>query len=279
MTEQPLLRIGVIADPQYADLDPNPALNRYFRESVAKISAAIETFEGEDLAFVITLGDLIDRGFENFAPALAAYAPSRHECLFLPGNHDYLIAPEKIADLPTVLGMPAPYYSFHKAGIRFLIINGCEDSLFATADNLERQEQARRRLLALKAEGAANAMDWNAGLTDTQFAWIEAELAAAKAAGEPVIVMGHYPIYPEHDHNLWDWQRLAKLFEQNPQVIAYLCGHNHQGNLGRFGNTWCINFRGMVDTPAENAFAILNLHAAHIEIQGFGRQESLTLRR
>ncbi len=148
----------MIAGSQYADLDPNPALNRYFRESVAKISAAIEAFEGEDLAFVITLGDLIDRGFENSRPpcrlcAIASRVPVST------GNHDYLIAPEKIADLPTVLGMPAPYYSFHKAGIRFLIINGCETACLPPPDNLERQKQARRRLLALKAQGAANAMD------------------------------------------------------------------------------------------------------------------------
>src|SRR3546814_16385991 len=71
--------------------------------------------------------------------------------------------------------------------------------------------------------------------------------------------MGHYPLYPENEHNLWDGQRMVDLFERSGNVLAYLCGHNHAGNLGRHGGTWFVNFKGMVDTPAENAFAIAEI--------------------
>jgi 3',5'-cyclic AMP phosphodiesterase CpdA len=278
MTDQPIIRFGVIADPQYADLEPNLSLDRYFRESLGKLEQALAHFEGEDLSFVVTLGDLIDRGWESFDPALGIYAKSRHECLFLPGNHDFLVGPERIADVPAKLGMPSLYHSFHRAGLRFLVIDGCEESLFATAADPARQEHARRRLLGLKAKGAINAMDWNAGISETQVAWIRAELEAAAAKDEKVVVLGHYPLFPPHDHNLWDGDRLAELMAASPQVIAYLSGHNHAGNLGQLGQAWFVNFHGMVDTQGQNAFAIVALYTDRLEITGYGRQPSHRLR-
>jgi Calcineurin-like phosphoesterase len=277
MIQEPLLRFGVIADPQYADLDPNPVLNRHFRGSLAKLSEAVATFEGEDLSFVMTLGDLIDRGWDNFDPALSIYRRSRHECLFLPGNHDFLVEPERIAAVHATLGMPAPYYSFTRAGIRFVVIDGCEESLFATAADPMRQAQARARLDGLKATGAENAMDWNAGVSNAQFAWIAGQLERARTLGQKVIVMGHYPLYPATDHCLWDADALAGLLTSSPQVVAYLCGHDHRGGLGRAGSCWFVNFKGMVDTPADNAFALVDLHADRLEIRGFGREESRLL--
>lgn len=277
MTQEPLLRFGVIADPQYADLDPNPALNRYFRQSLAKLSEAVATLEGEDLSFVMTLGDLIDRGFDNIEPALAVYRRSRHECLFLAGNHDFLVEPEKIATVHATLGMPAPYYSFTRAGIRFLVIDGCEESLFSTVADPERHAKARARLDALKARDAQNAKDWNAGISEQQFAWIAGQLETARARGQKVIVMGHYPIYPDNDHNLWDAEPLAELLSASPQVIAYLCGHDHRGGIGRKGSCWFVTFKGMVDTPDENAFSFVDLFVDRLEIHGFGREESRVL--
>lgn len=277
MTQEPLLRFGVIADPQYADLDPNPVLNRHFRQSLAKLSEAVATFEGEDLSFVMTLGDLIDRGWDNLEPALSIYRRSRHECLFLPGNHDFLVEPERIAAVHATLGMPAPYYSFTRAGIRFVVIDGCEESLFATVADPKRHARARTRLDALKAKGAQNAMDWNAGISERQFAWIAGQLEAARTLGQKVIVMGHYPLYPATDHCLWDAEALRDLLASAPHVLAYLCGHDHRGGLGRAGTCWFVNFKGMVDTVSENAFARVDLYPDRLDIRGFGREESRAL--
>ncbi len=277
MTQEPRLRFGVIADPQYADLDANPVLNRHFRGSLGKLSEAIATFEGEDLSFVMTLGDLIDRGADNLEPALAIYRRSRHECLFLPGNHDFLVEPDQIALVHQRLGMPAPYYSFTRAGIRFVVIDGCEESLFATVADPESQARAHARLEALKESGAVNAMDWNAGISQRQFAWIAGQLEAARAAGQKVIVMGHYPLHPATDHCLWDADVLTDLLASSPQVLAYLCGHDHRGGLGRAGSCWFVNFKGMVDTASENAFALVDLYADGLEIRGFGREVSRAL--
>ncbi|MGK6315325.1 metallophosphoesterase [Neorhizobium sp. DT-125] len=275
--EKPLLRFGVIADPQYAALPPNVAMNRYFENSLAKLREAVGVFNGEDLSFVVTLGDLIDRGWENYEAVLSIYKDLRHESFLLPGNHDFLLAPERLSEVHARLGMPAAWHDFSRGGFRFVVIDGNEISLFSSQKGDPRHSLARERLRALKAENAVNAQEWNGGIGDEQFAWLEATLARADAAGEKVIVMGHYPLFPENEHSLWGYERLTGLFASSGNVIAYLNGHNHAGNLGHDGSTWYVNFKGMVDTERENTFAVVEIFADCIEITGYGREESRRL--
>lgn len=129
----------------------------------------------------------------------------------------------------------------------------------------------------MQASGAENAQSWNGSLSDEQFAWLEDRLSAAKDAGERVILLCHYPIYPANEHNLWDSERIVELIGKNPHVAAWFNGHNHAGNYGAIGKQHFVNFRGMVDTPDTSAFAIVSVHADRIEIEGFGREESRTL--
>lgn len=275
--EKPLLRFGVIADPQYADLPPWLEMNRHYANSLDKLGRAIGVLNGEDLSFVVTLGDLIDRGWESFEPVLSVYKELRHESFLMPGNHDFLVASEHLADVHTRLGMPAAWHDFSRGGFRFVVIDGNEISLFSTPEGHPRHTLARQRLEALLAEGAINAKEWNGGISDEQFAWLEAVLERARAAGEKVIVLGHYPLCPENEHNLWSGERLTGLFARSGNVIAYLNGHNHVGNVGRAGNTWYVNFKGMVDTETESTFAVVEIFADRIEITGHGREQSRTL--
>lgn len=275
--ETPLIRFGVLADPQYAPLPANIVGNRYYEASFGKLSAALAVLEAEDLEFVITLGDLIDRGWENFDTVLPLFDASRHECLFLPGNHDFLVAPEHLTAVHAKLRMPAPYHHFLRAGIRFIVIDCCEESLFATGSDPQRHGQAAARLAELEAAGAVNAKNWNAGISRSQFEWLRDMLDRAAWDGEKVVVMGHYPLYPDSDHNLWDSAEVATLIASYSNVIAYLNGHQHTGNLAQLGRTWFINFKGMVDTPDENAFGIVEIFSDRIEITGHGREVSRTL--
>lgn len=68
-------------------------MGRYYAESPKKLAEAINVFNSEDLAFVVTLGDIIDRGFENFDAILSVYDALRHPSVLLPGNHDFAVAP------------------------------------------------------------------------------------------------------------------------------------------------------------------------------------------
>lgn len=71
-----------------------------------------------------------------------------------------------------------------------------------------------------------------------------------------------------------DAPRILELLGSHPSVVAWFNGHNHEGNYGLLGNTHFVNFKGMVDTPDQNTFAIADVFADRIVIRGFGREEN-----
>lgn len=273
----PLFSFGIVADPQYADIAPHTAMDRFYANSPRKLDAAIDVFNTHDLAFVVTLGDIIDRGFENFDAILKCYERLSHRSVILPGNHDFAVPPAHLDEIHARLGMPAAWYDFLIGEVRFIVLDGNDVSLFAPPVNDPRRALAIQRLATLLEHGAANAQDWNGSFSAGQLAWLDERLAAADAAGERAILFCHYPLYPENSHNMWDAPEILEVLASHDSAKAWFCGHNHVGNYGLLGGTHFVNFKGMVDTQHENTFAIADVHADRIEIRGFGREDSRTL--
>lgn len=271
------LRFGIVADPQYADADPHLGMQRYYRNSLAKLRQAVDDFNAEDLAFVITLGDLIDRHRESYDAILSVYATLRHPHVVLLGNHDFDVGADSLKAVPGIVGLARAHYDFAAAGIRFVALDGNDVSLFAPPPGDPRWQIAADRLDRLKAKGAPNANPWNGSLGDEQFAWLGRTFDDARANGERVVVLNHYPIFPENPLNMWDSARITDLLAGHPHVIAYFCGHNHAGNYAEAGGIHFVNFHGMVDTPSDNAYAIVEIAGDRLEIRGFGRESSRSL--
>ncbi len=276
-TSAPLLSFGIVADPQYADSPARPEMDRYYAESPRKLTQAIDVFNAQDLAFVVTLGDIIDRGFENFDAILSCYDKLRHRSLLLAGNHDFAVAPEHLGMIHRRLDMPSPWYDIAIGGFRFVVLDGSDVSLFAPPLNDPRRELATQRLAVLKEAGAVNAHDWNGSFSGEQANWLRQTLAAADAADETVIIFCHYPLYPENSHNMLDAPETLELLMAHKCAKAWFCGHNHKGNYAQLGHTHFVNFKGMVDTLSENTFAIADIYENRIDIRGFGREESRKL--
>jgi hypothetical protein len=274
----PLFRFGIVADPQYAPVVPNLKLNRYYSNSLWKLSEAIEAFNKEDLQFVATLGDIIDRHWDSYNHILPLYDKLKHEHFFLLGNHDFDVAAEYLTSVTRTVGMEKAYYDFTGGGYRFIVLDGNDVSLFAPPPDDPRREIASGRLDELKAKGAPNAQAWNGSLGDEQFAWLGETMKKAQAAGEKAIVMGHYPVYPQNEHNMWDSERVVELLKGFDNFVAYFNGHNHAGNYGEIGGKHFLNFKGMVDTPDQSAYSVVEVYADRLEIRGFGREESRTLK-
>ena len=274
----PIFRFGIIADPQYAPVVPNLKLNRYYSNSLWKLSDAIEALNKEDLRFVATLGDIIDRHWESYAHILPLYDKLKHDRFFLLGNHDFEVAAEYLTSVVRTAGMPKAYYDFAGGGYRFVVLDGNDVSLFAPPKGDPRREIAAQRLAALEAKKAVNAQSWNGSLSDEQFAWLQDRMKAAKSAGERVIVLGHYPIYPENEHNMWDSEKIVELLTGFDNFTAYFNGHNHAGNFGEIGGKYFVNFKGMVDTPATTAYSVVEVYDDRIDIRGFGREENRSLK-
>lgn len=278
MTENSaILRFGIMADPQYAAIEPNLALNRYYRHSREKIEEAVRVFNATELDFVMTLGDVIDRDWKSFDDILPAYEKLRHKTLFLLGNHDFAVAPQHLDAVPARMGVPERYHHFAIGAWRFVVLDGNDVSVFSAPAGDPRTALAAERLRALQAEGAINAQPWNGSLGDAQFSWLRATLEKAEADGEAVLVLCHYPVFPPNRHNMWDSERILDLLTGFSCFRGYFCGHNHDGNFGEFDGRPFVTFKGMADTADENTFAIVTIFADRIEIEGFGREESRVL--
>ncbi len=61
------------------------------------------------------------------------------------------------------------------------------------------------------------------------------------------------------------------------QVKACFCGHDHAGGYILRNGIHYLTFRGMIETPDQNAFAIVTLAKDRIEVQGFGRGPSRSI--
>lgn len=70
------------------------------------------------------------------------------------------------------LGMPAPWHDFSINGVRLIITDGNEVSLFAPPLDDPRRKEAAERLAGLTKAGAANAQMWNAGMSTAQVGWL-----------------------------------------------------------------------------------------------------------
>jgi len=272
----PLFRFGVLADPQYAPVPPSRT--RYYSHSLSKLSEAVEFFNGQELQFVVTLGDIIDRHWESYGHILPIYDRLRHPYFFLLGNHDFEVAPDDLALVPRLKASEHAYYDFTGGGYRFIILDGNEISLFANAKDSRRYRMAVEKLEKLKAANAPNAQSWNGGMSEEQFAWLKQVLDQAEKAGEKIIIFSHYPVFPVNEHNMWDDERVIHLLCGYENFVAYMNGHNHVGNYGSVAGKHFLNFKGMVETPAETAYAVVEVHPDRLEVKGYGREENRTLR-
>ncbi|MCP4453836.1 MAG: phosphatase, partial [Planctomycetes bacterium] len=213
---------GVITDVQYADAAPGGA--RIYRASPTKLKKAVAHFNSIDLAFVIHLGDLIDRDFASFDTVMPLLGACRHPVFQVLGNHDYAVEDVKKSDVPSRMGMNHRYYDFGQGPWRFVVLDGNDVSLQAYVKGSARYRASADRLEQLKAEKAPNAQAWNGGVGHEQMRWFKATLAHAKKAGQQVVVFCHWPVFPVAGHNLWNDTEVVTVLESHDHVKAYLCG-------------------------------------------------------
>ena len=265
-----LLRIGAIADCQYTDQDDNGA--RMYRRSPAKLRAAVDHFNTLDLDHVVHLGDFIDRGWASFDAQQPTVDALRHPWRFVLGNHDFAVDDDKKALVAKRLGMPGRYYSFETGDWVFLALDGNDLSEFGWPAGSPELALSQR----LHKELYAGAPDWDGGIGPTQLRWIDQVLASAERRGKKAVIYCHFPIFPQNPHNLWNAAEVMALIEGRSAVKAWINGHNHDGNYGEHAGIHCINLKGMLDTE-QTSYAVVELSRDRLELQGFGRQQNLSL--
>jgi manganese-dependent ADP-ribose/CDP-alcohol diphosphatase len=95
---KPIFTFGIIADVQYADIDP--VGTRYYRSSLPKLRESLSSFKNDSADFIINLGDLIDRDFVSFKKVLDIIDSSGIRTYHVSGNHDYAVDSELKKQIP-----------------------------------------------------------------------------------------------------------------------------------------------------------------------------------
>jgi len=277
--DQPAVVFGAIADVQYCDCAPWK--RRHYRESAAKLRAAMHDFAESGADFVVQLGDLIERGIESFAPVVFPYAANDRMPLFhVLGNHDWAVKPEAKDEVLLTLGLQRHgYYSFLRRGWRFVVLDGTEVSIYATEKDTPERAAAEALLELLRSDGAPNAQTRNGAVSAQQLQWLHEELQTAEVQGERAIVFGHFPVYPpEGGHNLWNDFDVRGVLERFGGVVAaYVSGHDHRGAYAMHGGIHYLTLHGVIDGGSSSCSALFLVHDDRIEVLGAGRQPSYEL--
>jgi len=279
---EPLFRFGLIADVQYAD-KPDAGERRY-RLALEHLDACVEDLTGRDLAFVAQLGDVIDgRGEPDGSRTDLEQVLTRMESIGVPlvhvvGNHCLEVPRAKL--LPR-LGLESGRQSFARDGWRFIVLDTLELSVCGVPADALLALEAETWLLEHADSGQLNVQRWNGGVGADQLAWLQAELAAAEAAGERVVVLGHLPILLEASGPyflLWDHAAVLELLEATPAVVAYLAGHDHGGGYAEQAGIHHLTLPGMLEAPeGTNAHAVVEVWPDRLEVRGVGEVIDRTL--
>ncbi|WP_442679384.1 metallophosphoesterase [Sphingomonas sp. ASY06-1R] len=271
VAERPQFTIGAVADCQFAEEPDAPP--RLYHTAPGKLRDAVANFNRHKLAFAVHLGDFIDKDMASYDVLLPIAATARAPWRFVLGNHDFAVADAQKAMVPAKLGMPARYHSFVQHGWMFIVTDGNGLSSYAWpagSAELAHSMALHRTLYPAKPL-------WDGGIDEAQLRWLDAQLAEADRRGLKAILFSHFPLWPENPHNLWNAGDVIAMLERHPSAKIWLDGHNHEGNYGLRDGIHYVNLKAMLDTE-QTAYAYLHFYQDRVELEGVGRQASLTLK-
>ncbi len=272
---KPLLKIGLIADPQYAD-KPNNG-NRYYRESLWKLEEAIEVFNSSDVDIIQTLGDVIDTNWNSFDSILPIYQNIRGEIenFHILGNRDFNIAPMHYVNLLDRLSMPEYYYSYVRDNWRFIALDATDYSYFS--NSLHNHDINQVDAYFENISGNPNHQFWNSAIGKEQQDWLIEELDRASLLNQKVILYSHCPLKAINNvGNLWNNFEIIDIIENYSNVVAYFNGHIHNRDYVFENGIHYVTIEAMVNTLI-NSYAILEIYEDHVLIKGAGEQQSILI--
>lgn len=277
---EPILKIGLIADPQYQDkpsATPPNSGERNYRGGLWKTKEAINTFNSQNVDFVQTLGDVVDgelRSLDSIMPIYDNLHPDI-EAHFLLGNHDYDVEDQE--QLLDKLRMPDYYYSFVREGWRFIVLNTSDYSFYSNP--LHKHDIKLVETYSDAVKDKPNHYEWNGAIGEEQQDWLKQELSSAEELDQKVIVFAHIPLRPLDDiHGVWNNLEVIEIIEDSPSVVAYINGHNHNGNYVKNNGVHYMTMKGMIGHPTKNSYSILEIYDDNsLKLKPYGDQDDLDL--
>ncbi|MBD8389789.1 metallophosphoesterase [Dysgonomonas sp. BGC7] len=272
-SEKPILKFGLIADPQYGDCETKGS--RFYRNSLDKLRDAVEDINQTGVSFTINLGDFTDRSPADLDAVLSELDKLNSNIYNTTGNHDYASVDNNQL-LYDRLSMPSDYYSIDlpRLKYRFIFLNSNELSTYSNVTDTAKLTELTVIKNKLKTEGRKNNQNWNGAFSNEQLMWLEEQLKTAGSSNTKVIICLHHTIFPENNHNLLNNLETLEIMSKYKCIKVVLSGHNHFGNFGYYSGIPFITIEGMIETEKENAYAIVEVYNDTIKIKGRGRVPS-----
>jgi len=273
--QKPILKIGLVADPQYANKSVKG--ERYYKESLWKLKEAIVTFNNNNVDFVQNLGDVIDVEWNSYDSINPIYQNLKSDIqnYHLLGNHDFAVDSFHFEKLLETLSMPDYYYSYVKKGWRFIVLDATDYAYFS--NSLHKHDINLVNSYFNNASENSNKYQWNSAIGEKQQNWLRQELDSAELLHQEVIVFSHMPVRPlGNAHNLWNDYEIIKIIENSSNVVAYINGHNHAGDYVFKNGIHYITISGMVETMI-SSYGLLEIFTDSLLLRGYGSQKTLRL--
>jgi predicted MPP superfamily phosphohydrolase len=242
------LRFGIVTDIHYADADPQ--FNRYFRESIDKLTECVEFMNEQKVEFLIELGDFKDQNTPPDEEKTISYlqtiersfrkfnGPTYHVL----GNHD-MDSISKKQFLQNVANTDVPaestYYSFDRKGIHFIVLDA--------------------NFLASGAEYDHGNYEWNETyVSEAELAWLRKDLAATKL---PSIVFCHQQLGGLGATDVKNADKVRAILQESGKVLAGFDGHNHGGGHKAIEGIHYYTLKALVDGSGKDngSYAIVEV--------------------
>ncbi|XP_071129620.1 manganese-dependent ADP-ribose/CDP-alcohol diphosphatase-like [Mytilus edulis] len=253
-----LLRFGLVADLQYANIDDaynwNKTKKRYYRSAIDLLGKAMKDWKQNDAKFILQLGDLVD-GFckrteepiDCLNRILDIFDQEQWPVLNVVGNHElYNFEKDTLYKSRLFKNQPASnraYYTFSPyQGLKVCVLNTYEISVLGELEGTASYDVAHSFLTERNPNKDKNdpsgleSVDrrfvrFNGAVSKEQLEWLSKELILATKQKENVLVVGHNPIYlPATDSAClcWNYSEILDILSEN-SVVCYISGHDHDG--------------------------------------------------
>ena len=252
----PAVRFGMVTDMHHAD--KKMRINRYYRKTLEKLQAAAVEFKKAKPAFVVELGDFIDKAKE--VEVELGYLKRIHQDFCkLPGDQHYVLGNHCVDTLTKeeflgVVGQEKSYYSFDQGGVHFVVLDSC--------------------FLKDGTPYGRNNSRWNdANFPQEELDWLAKDLKQTK---NKAIIFVHQRLDTEDGYSVNNAEAARKVLEDAGNVLAVFQGHSHKNNHQLInGIHYCVH-RAMVEGGEEkdNGFSTLDVYKdGTIKLTGFFEQQ------
>jgi 3',5'-cyclic AMP phosphodiesterase CpdA len=264
------IKFGIITDIHYAETPDNTELNRYYRQSLEKVSECVELMNEQKVDFLIELGDLKDQGnppkeaetlqfLNTIEKTLKQFKGPLYHVL---GNHDH----DSISKLQFLKAISNDgfynainYYSFTRKSFHFIVLDTNYNALGKEYDH--------------------GNFDWtDAHLPDDQLRWLKSDLKLHK---KPAIVFVHHQLdslsVADKRHCPDNANLVRQILEDSGHVAVVFQGHYHKGGLSKINNISYYTLKAVVEGsgPGNNNYAIVEIgEDCIVRIKGFRKTKS-----